>query len=147
MALLLTFASIFILFMGFIFAKLFSFKKVTILFLISCIVILIFANSFPDITQRAFFSLIDKILNWKSSDYGLVWQSAYDVLMQSPIFGVGLHKYREACENLGTYGPSYLQPIGSGVCFHPHNITLQLLSETGFVGFILFNLILSLMCN
>ena len=138
MSLLLTLASIFIVFMGFIFAKLFSFKKVIILFLLSCIAILFFALSFPETTQRAFFSAIEKILNWKSSDYGLVWQSAYDVWMQSPLFGVGLHKYREACENLGTYGSSYLNAIGSGVCFHPHNISLQLLSETGIVGFILF---------
>ena len=138
MSLLLTLASIFIVFMGFLFAKLFSFKKVTILLLISSIAILFFALSFPDTTQRAFFSSIDKILNWRSSDYGLVWQSAYDVWMQSPVFGVGLHKYREACENLGIYGSSYLNAIGSGVCFHPHNISLQLLSETGLVGFILF---------
>ena len=138
MSLLLTLASIFIVFMGFIFAKLFSFKKVIILFLLSCIAILFFALSFPETTQRTFFSAIEKILNWKSSDYGLVWNSAYDVWMQSPVFGVGLHKYREACENLGTYGSSYLNSIGSGVCFHPHNISLQLLSETGIVGFILF---------
>jgi O-antigen ligase len=124
--------------MGFIFAKLFSFKKITILLLISSFAILFFALSFPETTQRAFFSAIEKILNWRTSDYGLVWQSAYDVWMQSPIFGVGLHKYREACENLGIYGSSYLDAIGSGVCFHPHNISLQLLSETGIVGFILF---------
>jgi O-antigen ligase len=138
MSLLLTLASIFIVFMGFVFAKLFSFKKVIFLFLLSCIAILFFALSFPETTQRAFFSAIEKILNWKTSDYGLVWQSAYNTWMQSPIFGVGLHKYREACENLVIYGSSYLNPIGSGVCFHPHNISLQLLSETGIVGFILF---------
>jgi O-antigen ligase len=138
MSLLLTLASIFIVFMGFIFAKLFSFKKVTILLLISSIAILFFALSFPDTTQRAYFSSIEKIINWRTSDYGLVWQSAYDVWMQSPVFGVGLHKYREACENLGIYGSSYLNAIGGGVCFHPHNISLQLLSETGLVGFILF---------
>ena len=140
MSLLLTLASIFIVFIGFIFAKLFSFKKVTILLLISSFAILFFALSFPETTQRVFFSAIEKILNWKSSDYGLVWQSAYDVWMQSPVFGVGLHKYREACENLGIYGSSYLNAIGSGVCFHPHNISLQLLSETGIIGFILFYL-------
>ena len=145
MSLLLTLASIFIVFMGFIFAKLFAFRKITILLLISCIAILFFGYSFPDTTQRAFFSAFEKILNWRSSDYGLVWQSAYDVWMQSPIFGVGLHKYREACENLGIYGTSYLQAIGPGVCFHPHNISLQLLSETGLIGFILFYIMVSLL--
>jgi len=140
MALLMMISSIFILFIGLALDKIFSFKKILILSLLSFFGILIFAYFFPDVTQYAFFSTIEKILNWRSSDYGLVWQSAYDVWMQSPFFGAGLHKYREACENLGTYGSYYLDSAGSGVCFHPHNITLQLLSETGVIGFILFYL-------
>jgi len=140
MALLLMLASIFILLIGLTMDRIFSISKLSIFFLISIITILVFAYSFPEATQRAYFSTIDKILNWKSSDYGLVWQSAYDVWMESPLFGVGLHKYREACENLGIYGSSYLNAIGSGVCFHPHNISLQLLSETGIFGFLIFYL-------
>ena len=138
MSLLLTLASIFIIIIGIILDKMFSLKKMLILLLISFCGILYFGYTFPDTTQRAYFSTLEKIFNWRTSDYGLVWQSAYDVWMQSPVFGVGLHKYREACENLGTYGSSYLTAIGSGVCFHPHNISLQLLSETGIVGLILF---------
>ena len=138
MALLLILANIFIIFIGITLDKIISLKKMVLLLLISFFGISIFAYSFPDTTQRAYFSTVEKIFNWRTSDYGLVWQSAYDVWMQSPVFGVGLHKYREACENLGIYGSSYLNAIGSGVCFHPHNISLQLLSETGLVGFILF---------
>ncbi|XOJ85034.1 O-antigen ligase family protein [Methylophilaceae bacterium Uisw_099_01] len=140
MALLMMISSIFILFVGLALDKIFSFKKIFILLLLSFSGILIFAYLFPDPTQYAFVSTIEKILNWRSSDYSLVWQSAYDVWMQSPFFGAGLHKYREACENLGTYGTYYLDSAGSGVCFHPHNITLQLLSETGVIGFVLFYL-------
>ena len=140
MQLLLILSSILIFFFGLISEKIFSLKKIFLLLILSISVILIFAITFPETTQRAFFSTIAKIINWKSSDYGLVWQSAYDVWMQSPFFGVGLHKYREACVNLGIYGTSHLNAIGSGVCSHPHNISLQLLSETGIFGFILFNL-------
>ena len=145
MALLLILANIFIICIGIILDKIISLKKMVLLLLISFFGILIFAYSFPDTTHRAYFSTVEKIFNWRTSDYGLVWQSAYDVWMQSPVFGVGLHKYREACENLGTYGPSYLQAIGPGVCFHPHNITLQLLSETGLIGFMLFYLMVSVL--
>jgi O-antigen ligase len=140
MALLLILANIFIMFIGIMLDKMFSLKRMFILMLISFCGILYFAYTFPDTTQRAYFSSLEKIFNWRTSDYGLVWQSAYDVWMQSPVFGVGLHKYREACENLGTYGSSYLNAIGPGVCFHPHNISLQLLSETGIIGFIVFYL-------
>ena len=140
MQLLLILASILIVFFGLISEKIFSLKKISFLLLISISVILIFSTTFPETTQRAFYSTIEKIINWRSSDYALVWQSAYDVWMQSPLFGVGLHKYREACVNLGIYGTSHLNAIGSGVCFHPHNISLQLLSATGIFGFIIFYL-------
>lgn len=140
MALLMTIASIFILITGLAFDKIISVYKIILFLILALIVILAFSYAFPDSTQRAFFSTIEKILNWKTSDYGIVWKSAYDVWMQSPFFGAGLHKYREACENLGIYGSSYLNAIGPGVCFHPHNISLQLLSETGIFGFIIFNL-------
>ena len=140
MAFLMMISSIFILFGGLALEKIFSFKKILVLSLLSFFGIFTFTLSFPEATNYAFFTTIEKILNWRSSDYGLVWQSAYDVWMQSPFFGAGLHKYREACENLGTYGTYYLASVAPGVCFHPHNISLQLLSETGIIGFVLFYL-------
>ena len=140
MQLLLILSSILIFVFGLISEKIFSLKKISLLLILSISIILFFAINFPETTQRAFFSTIEKIINWRSSDYGLVWQSAYDVWMQSPLFGVGLHKYREACVNLGIYGTSHLNAIGSANCSHPHNISLQLLSETGIFGFIIFYL-------
>jgi len=62
----------------------------------------------------------------------LVFKSAYYVWLESPIFGVGLHQYRDACINLGLWGS------GGGVCFHPHNISFELLSESGVIGFTLY---------
>ena len=140
MALLLILSCIFFYFLGLIFYKKISRYKILTVLILSIFCVGIFANLFPESSQRAIFSTIDKIINWKSSDYGLVWKSAYDVWMQSPFFGAGLHKYREACVNLGIYGTSHLDSIGGGVCFHPHNISLELLSETGLFGFLLFYL-------
>lgn len=139
MALLLILSSIVIFFTGLILDKKFSIKKIFIFSMLTIflIFILIFSYSFPDTAKYAYFTTIEKIINWRSSDYGQVWQSAYDVWLQSPFFGVGLHKYREACENLFTNGGH--PPLGL-ICFHPHNISLQLLSETGIFGFILFYL-------
>ena len=119
MQLLLILSSILIFVFGLISEKIFSLKKISLLLILSISIILIFAINFPETTQRAFFSTIEKIINWRSSDYGLVWQSAYDVWMQSPLFGVGLHKYREACVNLGIYGTSHMNAIGSGFALTP----------------------------
>jgi len=139
MALLLTFAYIFIVFIGLLFSKFLSLKKTSVLLVLSFFPVIMFSYFFPDTTQRAFFSTVDTVINWRTSSYGLIWMGAYDVWMQAPIFGNGLHMYKDACD-LANSGPMSLN-LSEGKCgMHPHNITLQLLSETGVVGFILFYL-------
>jgi O-antigen ligase len=69
--------------------------------------------------------------------YGKIWKNAFDVWQESPWFGAGLHKFREACELLDN-SATLDEVTNALVCFHPHNISMQLLSETGIVGFILF---------
>ena len=93
-------------------------------------------QAFPNLNDRMITDLLHKLSNFSSSDYMLVFKSAYAVWMESPIFGVGLHQYRESCIALGYWGTS------GGVCMHPHNISLELLSETGITGFILYYLII-----
>jgi len=87
---------------------------------------------FSNLNDRMITDLFHKLSNFSSSDYMLVFKSAYAVWMESPIFGVGFHQYRESCIALGYWGTS------GGVCMHPHNISLELLSETGITGFVLY---------
>ena len=93
-------------------------------------------QAFPELNNRMVTDLLNKLSNFSSSDYMLVFKSAYAVWMESPIFGVGFHQYRESCIALGYLG------TGGGVCMHPHNVSLELLSETGITGFILYYLII-----
>ena len=137
MAFLMALLSISVILLGLIANKNISIFKGLFLFILLSLTTYFFAIANPEQSQRSITSTLEKIINWKTSDYGLVWKSAYDVWQEAPLFGAGLHKYREACELLGTYGTTN-NPIGAGVCFHPHNITMQLLSETGVVGFVLF---------
>jgi O-antigen ligase len=105
------------------------------LFLIFCFLAMI-QQSVPELNNRMTTDLLYKLSNFSSSDYMLVFKSAYAVWMENPIFGVGFHQYREGCIALGYWGTS------GGVCMHPHNISLELLSETGITGFILYYLII-----
>jgi len=114
-----------------------QFKKYIALGLISIVgFIALFSFLFPETFYRTITSLIYKLQHFSNSDYMLVFNSAYAVWLESPIFGVGIHQYRESCIALGFLGS------GGGVCFHPHNISLELLSETGITGFILYYLII-----
>ena len=113
-----------------------QYKKIRNYILFSLLLIIsvlaIAQQAFPNLNDRMITDLLYKLSNFSSSDYMLVFKSAYSVWMESPIFGVGFHQYREVCTNLGYYGS------GGGVCFHPHNISLELLSETGIIGFMLY---------
>jgi len=137
MALLMTILSIFTISIGLILSKNISILKMIYFFFFMSVAIYLFSIIDPEKTSRVITSTIYKIANWSNSDYGIIWKSALDVWLESPWYGVGLHKYREACESLSIYG-TFEKPIRGGVCFHPHNISMQLLSETGIIGFILF---------
>ncbi|MGE4597452.1 MAG: O-antigen ligase family protein, partial [Methylophilaceae bacterium] len=103
-----------------------------LILMLGLISFLTFSSFNPETAQRTFFSAIEKIQYLSTSDYGIVFKSAYDVWLESPILGVGIHQYRQACIDLELWG------TGPGVCWHPHNISLELLSETGIIGFLLF---------
>jgi len=137
MAFLMTILSIFTVLFGLILSKNISVLKMLYFLFFISIAIYLFSFIDPQQTQRGIYSSIKMITNWSNNGYTIVWKSAYDVWLANPWFGAGLHKYREACELLGIYG-TFENPIAGGVCFHPHNISMQLLSETGIVGFILF---------
>ena len=137
MAFIMSILSIMTIMIGLNFSKYLSFSKSILIFLFLILISIFFLIISPEQFDRAINSSLFKIINWRNSDYGLVWRSAYDVWMESPFFGAGLHQYRDACAQLGIYG-NVDQPISGGVCFHPHNISMQLLSETGLIGFSLF---------
>ena len=149
MALLLTLSCFIIILLGLIVDQKVSIKSTILICLISVVVVVVFISYFPEITERSLNSTIQKIINWKTSDYGYIWNTSYEIWLQSPFFGVGLHKYREACYSFADAGLLTIKHINPGaLCFHPHNISLQLLSETGMIGFLLFyTMVFSLGCS
>ena len=136
MALLMTIINIFTISLGLILSKNISISKIVYFLFFISIVIYLFSIFDPKQFHRAIHMTIHVIINWSNSAYGDIWKNAFDVWQDSPWLGSGLHKFREACVSLRAYdnitNPTFLN------CFHPHNISMQLLSETGIVGFILF---------
>ena len=63
-----------------------------------------------------------------STDHNGHYLLAYNLFKQSPIFGKGPEGFRYYCRKV-----EYNSKIG--MCStHPHNIFMQLLSETGLIG-------------
>ena len=59
------------------------------------------------------------------------YMTAINIFKDKPFFGVGIKNFRNKCSEKKYISGNY--PCSS----HPHNIYVQLLSETGFFGFII----------
>ena len=66
-----------------------------------------------------------------------IWSAAVCMVMQHPINGVGARGFREAypaCDREPGQRPEW----GQGPAFHAHQIVLEILSETGIIGLLLW---------
>ena len=100
------------------------------LLLILIIIALMFL--LPEISQRMVFSTVEKLQNFRESDYGQVFRGAFEVWQHYPWFGSGLHSYQAVCNELAVMANTPLE------CTHPHNLYLHIGAETGIVGVSLF---------
>jgi len=75
------------------------------------------------------------LANFYASSYGRLWESGYLLFDKNKIFGVGLKNYRVDCDNQLDPRPESIPQFCSS---HPHNFFLEILSETGLVGFSIF---------
>ncbi len=87
----------------------------------------------PETAHRTVYSIVDKLSHFRESDYGLVFQSAVDVWHRYPIVGSGLDTYRAVCTDMQLLAQTGME------CTHAHNLYLQIASETGLVGLMLFS--------
>jgi O-antigen ligase len=66
-----------------------------------------------------------------------IWRAACDMFLANPVTGVGVRGYRHAYAEHVPEDDIWLQDDGSGA-FHAHQIVLELLSETGALGLLLW---------
>jgi len=111
-----------------------SFKKFIILSMTLVIFLMtIYFNSSSFNSRVKDFSNI--LANFYDSSYGRLWESGYLLFEKNKIFGVGLKNYRVDCDNQIDPRPESIPQFCST---HPHNFFLEILSETGLVGFSIF---------
>ncbi len=117
--------------------------KILILTLFLSLIILINFNSSH--VQNRYGDFKNIILNFEDSTYGKLYSSGYRLWKKNPLNGVGVKNFRVDCDiELNDLRPEN----GHQLCStHPHNLYLELMSETGLLGlflFIAFNLIIVL---
>lgn len=122
-----------------------NFLKLRILFILGIISLTIFVSYLNPIAKQR---LIDRSLQqmnlFKTEKSSIIaqdkiivftevhthfYKSAYSIFLDNKLLGVGVKNYRKICKNQKYYKNTY------SCSTHPHNTYLQLLAETGLVGF------------
>lgn len=111
-------------------------KWLLIVATITIIAISAVAGTQPIIKQRADF-LVLQLSDFWASPYGQLFIVAEQLHESAPWFGAGYKQFREQCtpENMQRWNVSYCD-------IHPHNFYLEWWAQFGWVGLILFVLLL-----
>ena len=71
-----------------------------------------------------------------STSHEIIYKETLKMISDKPLFGVGTNTYRFQCKKIE-------YKIGEGCSSHPHNFYLQVLAETGIVGFAFLSIFFS----
>ena len=84
----------------------------------------------PNIGNRFVDTFISQLPTGEESSYYRVMNSGMVTFETAPILGIGTGNYRILC-------PDIMQEKADGACHpHPHNYYIQMLAETGVIGFV-----------
>lgn len=109
-------------------------KKIVLLnliILIFCSILFFHNNLFKERVMETY----NFALNYSSSSYGRLNNSAISIWQKNKLTGVGNKNYRKICPKIKDPNPSNRFPYCST---HPHNYFLELMAETGLIGVLLF---------
>ncbi len=116
-------------------------KYKSILLLIPILIISFVFIFAPNIKNRIYNQLISNSKNFTviySQTHNEHYISSYRIFKDHPISGVGPKMFRKYC------GKEEYKISEFSCTTHPHNYSMQMLSETGLIGFILYILIYSI---
>jgi O-antigen ligase len=118
---------------------LFSFLRknfYVIFFLLGFVIIGFFSFKNIQAVKHRYLDFGNSVLSIYNSSHGKLFNSAYRLWLKKPLTGWGLKNYRVVCDKeLLDINKNNSHPLCST---HPHNLYMELLSETGLVGFFLY---------
>jgi len=109
--------------------------------LIFFIIFLLLAYLFNEMFQSRVNTMVEVLSNFYHSSWGRLYESSYMLFKENYLTGVGLKNYRVDCDFQIDPRPTHPEQFCSS---HPHNLFLEILSETGVIGFSIFTIFIIL---
>lgn len=117
-----------------------------ITFFVSIFIIILITLFQPNIKQRNIDQTLNQIgiSNGKSADKEIYifskghqsyFSTSIDLFLKNPLIGIGPNNFRESCKEY------IIEKKDLACSTHPHNIYIQLLAETGIIGFLIIFII------
>ena len=107
-----------------------KFSRFGVLVLIEILAIVTVFFAAPNIGNRFVDTFIKQLPTQEESSYYRVMNSGIVTFEIAPILGIGTGNYRILCYEI-------MQEKADGACHpHPHNYYIQMLAETGLIGFV-----------
>lgn len=123
----------------------FNVRNIVKVFLIVSILLTSINFFVKDTTKARYYSDIKLLLNFdqpnlletlKLTPWGLHYNASISIISEKPLFGSGLKSFRVKCKK---YEVEETEIKGYRVCStHPHNFHLEILIDTGLLGYLLF---------
>lgn len=121
-----------------------SFKKFLALILLAIFFLFsVFNYTGNSFLKKRWVETFNISKNISESSYGRIYSSSYKIWQNNFLTGVGLKNYRVQCPKLIDPDPDSKHPFCSPT--HSHNFYLEILSETGLIGFLLLMIFYILM--
>lgn len=99
-----------------------------------------FSHKFQDRVERTGAALDggSEGVNFALSGRLSIWRTAIDMAVANPVNGVGVRGFRDAYATYAAKDDPWLVDAEHGAGFHAHQIVLEVLSETGLLGLLLW---------
>ena len=127
-----------------------DFKRLRILTLLFSFIIIILITLYDDSAKKRILDVTLDQMGFTKNDSGVTekyifseehndqYLTAINMFKDKPLFGLGIKGFRKNCNDQKYIHGNY------GCTTHPHNTYLQLLAETGFLGFIILFYVFSM---
>jgi O-antigen ligase len=126
-------------FLLFNFILLLFLKKYQYLFITVMLTLLMIVSFFysSEYFSNRIVSFYEAVFNFVNTPYFPLFEKAMLIFKDNIFFGVGFKNFRHVC-NYDEYSLILSYLINAGCSTHPHNYIMEILSETGIIGFFLF---------